>query len=376
MLLIFLLWRGIAMAAETSPDEMSDAELDAIAQEFDDKPVDAISHPEWFKVSFLDLREDHAEARSAGKTLVVYFGQKHCAYCKALLEVNFGLTDIVGYTRRHFEIVPVDIWGTQEMTDMQGISLTEREFAVREGTNFTPSLVFYGPEGNEVLRLRGYYPPYQFRAALEYVADGHYQTELFRDYLARAQPGEIFEDGGLNHHPAFMPGPMALDRTAVAAERPLIVVFEQADCHACDLLHSALLSRPDLSAKLDDFEVVQLGLWSDTPVLTPQGERLTAREWAERLGLFYAPTLMFFDEWGKEIIRVDSVIKLYRLNGVIDYVLSEGYQHEPNYLRWREVQRDEQRRLEKLMQEAGERVRSIMPPLPMPPMPLPSVPGR
>ena len=36
------------------------------------------------------------------------------------------------------------------------------------GTNFTPSLVFYDADGNIALRLRGYYPPYQFRAALEY----------------------------------------------------------------------------------------------------------------------------------------------------------------------------------------------------------------
>jgi hypothetical protein len=28
-------------------------------------------------------------------------------------------------------------------------------------------------------------PPYQFRAALEYVADAHYRRESFRDYLAR-----------------------------------------------------------------------------------------------------------------------------------------------------------------------------------------------
>ncbi|MGB1110239.1 MAG: thioredoxin family protein [Gammaproteobacteria bacterium] len=347
-------------------EELSDDEFDAAASEFDDRPVEAISHPDWFKVSFLDLPEDLAEAQeNGGKSLVVYFGQKHCAYCKALMEVNFGLPDIVEYTRKHFDIVPVDIWGTRDLTDLEGYTLTEREFAVREGTNFTPSLIFYGPDGTQALRLRGYYPPYKFRAALEYVADGHYRNERFRDYLARAQPGDVFEEGGLNHNPAFMPGPMVLDRSKMAGERPLLVVFEQSDCHACDLMHTTLLSRPDLADRLKEFEVVQLGLWADTPVLTPGGERLTAREWAEHLGLFYAPTLMFFDEWGREIIRVDSVVKLYRLNGVFDYVLDEGYLHEPNYLRWREKQRDEQRRV--AMEQAEERARRMRQEPPQPP---------
>ncbi len=38
---------------------------------------------------------------------------------------------------------------------LQGETLTERDYALREGTNFTPSLIFYDAAGAEVLRLRG-----------------------------------------------------------------------------------------------------------------------------------------------------------------------------------------------------------------------------
>ena len=46
------------------------------------------------------------------------------------------------------------------------------------------------------------------------------------------------------------------------------------------------------------------------------------------------PSLLFFDEHGKEIIRVDSVVGLFRLRNVLNYVVTRGYLSEPNFLRW------------------------------------------
>ncbi|MEW8052119.1 MAG: thioredoxin fold domain-containing protein, partial [Candidatus Thiodiazotropha sp.] len=172
-----------------------DSESDIYA--FDDFPLEELlQYPDWFKKSFLDLPDDLEEAAQNNKRgLIVYFGQKRCAYCKMLLDVNFGLSDIATYTRKHFDIVPIDIWSTEEVTTLDSEVITQREYALRQKTNFTPSLIFYDTQGKEALRLRGYYPPYQFRAALEYVADAHYQKETFPDYLARGDSGTAFEPG-------------------------------------------------------------------------------------------------------------------------------------------------------------------------------------
>jgi thioredoxin-related protein len=84
---------------------------------------------------------------------------------------------------------------------------------------------------------------------------------------------------------------------------------------------------------------VQLDMWSNTPVRIPDGKTMTARKWARKLNIFYAPTLVFFDSNGKEIIRVDSVVQFYRLWGVLDYINRRGYEVEPNYQEWRLKQR-------------------------------------
>jgi len=317
-------------------DELDDFEktIDLMS---DDRPVpNQVVNPSWFKSSFLDLADDLEEARVEKKRgIAVYFGQKDCAYCRTLMEVNLKTPDIVRYLRNNFDVIPLDIWNSRQVSDLQGVSMTEREFAIREKTNFTPSFIFYDLDGSIALRLRGYYPPYAFRAALKYVVEGFYKEETLQAYMERADPPGKFEQDELNSQSFFEPPPYALDRSHFRAEKPLIVFFEQKSCHACDILHTEPLSNTGTVNMIRNFETVQLDVESDTPVVTPSGEHLTARQWSEKLGIFYTPALIFFDQSGKEIIRLDSVTGQHRLRGVMNYVLSGAYKKYPTYLEYR-----------------------------------------
>jgi len=304
---------------------------------FDDQPRDTmVEYPDWFKPSFLDMPEDINEVvRARKKGLIVYFGQMHCAYCHTFINVNLQLPDIANYMQQNFDVVPLNIWDVQSVTDMHGNTMSARELSIRERTNFTPSLIFYDTSGREVFRLRGYYPPYKFRAALEYVADRHYLRMSFRDYLRLADFAALSNEGGLNENPMFMPPPYALDRSRYPAQRPLVVFFEQPACHTCDVLHAETISSDRVQELLGRFEKVQLDMWSDVRVITPRGEKTTARQWAAGLGLFFAPSMVFFDENGNEVFRVDSLVRLFRLTNVLEYVLEKGYKEAPTFAIWR-----------------------------------------
>lgn len=175
ILLIFLLSYGLLAADQTEKDDWENG--------FNDQPViPEIVYPDWFKKSFLELPEDIQEAVDDGKKgIIVYFGQKHCAYCQALIDKDFGQKDIEAYTRQNFDVIAINIWGSNEVTTPDGQVMTEREFALRENANFTPSLIFYDAQGKQTLMLRGFYPPYKFRAAMEYVERGYYKEESFRN---------------------------------------------------------------------------------------------------------------------------------------------------------------------------------------------------
>ncbi|MEA3411776.1 MAG: thioredoxin fold domain-containing protein, partial [Pseudomonadota bacterium] len=304
---------------------------------FDDRLTDYEGgHPDWFKVSFFDLNEDLEEALEAGKSgIIVYFGQAHCAYCQAIMKENLSKPDLVEYLRRHFDVIGLNVFSNEDLTDTDGQATTVKDYAEREKVHFTPSLLFFGKDRKLALKLRGYYPAYKMRAALEFVADNHYRQVSFSEYLEKADPPLIFDDEDLTVDALFSGQPYALDRRHIPAERPLLVIFEQPDCHACDVFHTEPLQQKVIRQRLDGYEIVQLNVWDDkTPVLTPDGRKLTPKEWAVQLGLFYTPTLVFFDEWGNEVIRIDSVLQFYRLGGVLRYVVEKGYLEEPIYHQW------------------------------------------
>lgn len=305
---------------------------------FDDRPLtEAIELPDWFKLSFLDLKDSLNEATQSGKRgLIIYFHRHDCAYCNAQLEVNWGSDDIVDYTRKHFDVIAIDVRGQRSVTDFDGKVYTEKEFAGRMRTDFTPSMLFYNKQGKIALRLPGFRPPYQFRAALEYVADKHYQRESYANYLARAEAALSFGQEELNENDAFSAPPYNFDRSRIPGKTPLVVFFEHPRCHACDVLHAGPLSDVEVNTYLNNLDAAQLDTQSDTPVITPDGKKTTAREWARQLDLSFAPTLVFFDERGKEIIRIDSVVRLYRLKNVLSYVLSKGYQRYPTFQLWQQ----------------------------------------
>ncbi len=201
---LFLISALLWAAVESSPTELFaatkisnnigatfelKASTDNDTPEFDDSPRATFNHhPAWFSDTFLNLPDDLAAAQDKGKQgIIVYFGQKHCAYCEALLDINFKQEqDIVRYTRENFDLISLDIWGSRMVTDFDGNTLEEKDLAEFEDTNFTPSMIFYTEVGTEALRLRGYYPPYKFRGALKYVTEEYYKTETFSEYMARA----------------------------------------------------------------------------------------------------------------------------------------------------------------------------------------------
>ena len=326
--ILLLLFSMTAFAAEDADLVFDDSQLE-----------EELVYPDWFKLSLGDLGDDLAEAKKTGKKgIVTYFGQQRCAYCEQFFKTSLSDTDINNYLQKHYDLIAFNIWGIDDITDTDGTTYTERDLSIHYKANFTPSLVFYDEQGTPVFRLRGFYPPYKFRAALQYVAEEFYKTETFSEYFERANPGEYFLLGGLTERDFFLAQPYDLESIR-KNNKPTAVFFEQGNCHTCDLLHSGPLSNDLSLQEIEKMNVIQLNMWADTAVKTPKGKITTAKEWAKTLDIFYAPSILFFDPDGEEIIRVDSVTHFYRLWGVLDYVNNEGYKKAKDYQDWRLKQR-------------------------------------
>lgn len=285
--------------------------------------------PDWFSHSFLNMPEDVAEASKRGKRMLIYFGQEGCPYCAELFHTNFSQPHIVDYTRQHFDAVDLNIWGDRELTDFSGRKLTEKEFATKLQVWFTPTILLMNEKGEIVLRINGYYPPHQFHSALKYAAEKLEKTTTFPEYLAKHAPPPA--KGTLHAASFFAKPPYHLNK--IKPEKPLAVFFEQKDCAGCDKLHSEALSDPETLKLIKRFNVIQLDRWSNTPVVTPNGRRITARLWADELKIAYLPNVVVFDK-GQEVIRIEAFMKGFHIQSVLDYVSSGAYKKQPSLQRF------------------------------------------
>lgn len=288
-------------------------------------------YPDWFKDSFLDFNEDVAEARAAGKRLMVLFHQNGCPYCHALVERNLSQKDIETTVRKNFDVVLLNLWGDREVANIGGKKYTEKSFAAALKVQFTPTILFFNEEGKVVLRLNGYLPPSDFKVALDYVADKQETKMAYQDYVAKHLPKT--DSGKLIGEDFFLPTPYDLSRSK-AKNKPFAIFFEQKDCPACETLHKQVLVDDGVRKAIKGFDTVQLDMWSDTPVIMPNGTRLPARQLAKQLDVKYAPTIVIFNAQGDEVIRSEAFFKVFHTTGLFTYVSSGSYAKEPNFQRY------------------------------------------
>ena len=140
---------------------------------------------------FLNLPMIIDEALAEGKVLMVKFDQKGCIYCEKVATEILSEPAINKYVRENFMVVQMDIFGSRDVTDLDGTVLPENEMAARWGVVFTPSIYFI-TEKKDVGKLTeaaaavmpGAFMKANFHGDAEWVKTGAYKTETrFQKYF-------------------------------------------------------------------------------------------------------------------------------------------------------------------------------------------------
>ena len=298
----------------------------------------ALESQPFFKDSFLNLKDDLSEATKKNRILVLFFEQDGCPYCVETHKVVFADKRIVDSIKAKFDMVSLDIWGNREVTDFSGQSMSEKEFSRKMGVQFTPMINFIGPDGKELYRIAGYYPPQRFKAALEYVAQGHYRTTSFREYADRV----IKETGnnGLLSADFFAPADDLQKRAAIARKngKGLAIVFEQAQCEACVEMHQKSFADPKFVKLLSDkFDTVRIDTRGKRAVKDMTGKPQTEAQLAGVMGVRYTPSVLFFDANGKEIMRHESYLRPEHFATLVAFLTNGTYLQYKSFQDWLRV---------------------------------------
>ena len=291
--------------------------------------------PAWFKDSFLEFEEDVAEAAAENRRVMLYFHQEGCPYCAQLIEENFTDPELKSYIVEHFDGISLNMWGDREVVSVGGRDFTEKTFAAALKVQYTPTLVFLDESGKVALRLNGYYPPEDFRAALTYVAqkmEAQMSFAQFRQKHREQALAKLPEDE-LLHESFFIPNKnmQVILRNSIA---PLAVYFEAPNCPQCETMHRRILSDAPTRQLVEQANNVQLNVTSSQPLTTPDGRQTTVKDWAQELDIAYTPSLVFFNSSGKEVMRIDGFLKTFHFQSVYAYVLEKAYLDVPEFQRY------------------------------------------
>lgn len=288
------------------------------------------------KDSFLNLKEDLQEAAERGRVLAIFFGQTGCSYCALIHKVNFADKSIADLLKSHFDVVELDSLGSREVKDFSGVAMPEKQFAYQLGIQFSPMLVFYLGDGTEVFRMKGYYKPDQFKAALQYIAGGHFKSTNFRAYSSAHITQTAAKSGLIDER--FFTKTVDINKLAVAAKKHskgVALLFTQDQCPSCVELHEEIFSDAAIVGRLaKKYEIVRINVLGQSAIKDLSGKPTTESQLADALRIRYTPTIIFLDHAGSEIIRYESYLKRQDFTGLVQFVTTNAWQHTPSFQDW------------------------------------------
>lgn len=155
---------------------------------------DGLHKQAWFATTFRDIGEDIETAGKAGKRLAIVFEQRGCIYCTAMHEKILSVPEVADYIKANYMVVQYNMFGDEEVVDLDGEKLTEKSAARKWGFVFTPTIVFLpeeAPKGKSVAQaavqvMPGAFGKLTFLNMFRWVREKGYEgEEHFQKYHAR-----------------------------------------------------------------------------------------------------------------------------------------------------------------------------------------------
>jgi len=121
---------------------------------------------------------------------------------------------------------------------------------------------------------------------------------------------------------------------AAAAGKRVLLYFYQDGCPYCKKLLDTNLALKDTETRMrEHFAVIAINMWGDREVTGFEGEMTTEKAFAKSLRVMFTPTLLFLDEAGNVVLRVNGYFPPHKFNAALDYAASHDGR-DPDFRTW------------------------------------------
>jgi len=108
----------------------------------------------------------------------------------------------------------------------------------------------------------------------------------------------------------------------------LMIFFYQDGCPYCKKLLQDNFGQREIAEKTrNNFDVVSLNIWGDREVSFADVDTIE-KDFAAKLKVMYTPTLIFFNEDGKAVLRTNGYYHPAKFNAALDYVIGRNDEKE------------------------------------------------
>lgn len=290
--------------------------------------------PEWFKESFLDIKEDISEAEANNKHFMIFMDLEGCPYCSKMLNENFITQNKTSeFIKKYFDVINIDVKGSREISWDENTTLTEKALAEKLEIQYSPTILFFNKNKEVVVRVNGYRNKDDFKYILEFVQGKYYEQMSLTQYLEKITKETLY---------TFIENKMFKDLKDLSKiKTPLAVIFEDGSCTQCDYFHNRLLKDKDVLKEFKNFTIVRLNANSDEQIIDIDGNKTTAKEWVKKINLDYRPGILLYDN-KKLISTVDALLYPFHFKELLRYVGEKHYKKYPkSYLDYLRVRQSE-----------------------------------
>lgn len=133
-------------------------------------------------IAWLEFEKAVATAKKERRLLVVDFYTDWCGWCKVMDRDTYANAEVVKYAKARLVMAKVNA-ESGALTRYKDRSLTYQQLALAFGVRGYPATVFISPEGEFLTLVSGFIAPDQFLPILEFLAEGHYKSMKYEEFL-------------------------------------------------------------------------------------------------------------------------------------------------------------------------------------------------
>lgn len=133
-------------------------------------------------LKWYSFNEGLAEAKKANKKILVDVYTDWCGWCKRMDSQTYANGDVADYLKKRYVVIKLNAESDRKLT-YKNQQYTERELAAAFGIDGYPSTLFLRSDGEAITIYPGFADAKQFKAVLSFIAEDHYLTTKFQDYL-------------------------------------------------------------------------------------------------------------------------------------------------------------------------------------------------